>query len=110
MLGQNQDSIVDIEMCELELSRSGMLADRIELHCINFNDDKKFFIKDFTIKLPGQPSEEIKGTRLSGNARTYIETSKELTLAVIFDIKYAYQGEEEISRENIPYFEIKIVE
>ena len=110
VLGQNEGTTVVVDMCKIELSRSEILANIIELHCSGFNDDQKFFIKDFTIKLPGQPSEEIKGTRLSGNARTNIETNKELSQAVIFDIKYAYQGEEELSTENIPYFEIQFVE
>ncbi len=94
----------------VNLTKSDLLADAIELHCANFNDNDQFTIKGFSIKFPGHPSEVLEGGGLNSNARSYVGDLKANQIVTVFDIKSAYSNGELIATENIPAFYIKIVE
>lgn len=97
--------------CNLKMSKQTLLAeDNIELNCLNFYDNNKFGIHDFSIKFPGHPTEIIKGSGLNAIAKSYVNTTKIGNIVTIFDINEIYDGEKQIDKKGLKIITITLVE
>jgi len=103
-------SSTSFDKCIIELTKEDLRADKIELQCNSFNDNKKFSIRGFSIKFPNHQAVIIEGSQLDLKTRSYIDDLKVGEMVSIFDIKSAYDGDQLITMNDIPSFYIKIIE
>ena len=108
-LSFNTNTTVSFDKCIIELTKEDLRADKIELQCNSFNDNKKFSIRGFSIKFPNHQAAIIEGSQLDLKTRSYIDDLKVGEMVSIFSIQSAYENDILISTKDIPSFYIKIV-